>query len=262
MSDILLKMKEYYNDPRPSAICIITGNSGSTPGKVGAKMIVYNDGSIDGTVGGGAVEKRIISDALEVIKSNTPQYKEYNLKNDLEMICGGAVCVYIEPILKPAKLYIFGAGHIGKYIAKYAPDMGFEAYLVDWREEIFEDPEKINYTQIRKPYLEAIADINFDCNTYSVVVTPGHAMDEEVLAAVGNKPGAYVGVIGSKRKIETITKKFLEEKKLTQEELDRVDMPIGIKFNAVAPAEIAVSILAKLIDVKNNKAKNEKVCVG
>lgn len=256
MTNLLLKISDCYKDPRSSALCIVTNISGSTPGKSGAKMIVYSDGSIEGTVGGGAIEKQVIADALNVIKTQTPQFKEYNLKTDLSMTCGGTAGVYIEPITKPAKLFIFGAGHIGKYIAQYAPDMGFETYLVDWRKELFESSENIRYTQICKQYLEAINEISFDSNTYCVIVTPGHVMDEEVLAAIGNKTLAYVGLIGSKRKIETLRKLFLQEKYLTEEELNRVDMPIGIKFNAITPAEIAVSIIAKLIDVKNTKALN------
>ena len=169
------------------------------------------------------------------------------------MTCGGAVCIYIEPLLKPSRLYIFGAGHIGKMLARYAPDMEFETFLIDWREDIFESPEGLRYKQICKPYLDAIKDITFDSESYCVIVTPNHEFDEEVLSAVGKKEIAYVGLIGSKRKIETLKKMFLQESRLTQTELDRVDMPIGIKFNAITPAEIAISIIAKLIDVKNTR---------
>ena len=253
MNNLLLKIKESLNVSRPAALCIVTSVSGSAPGKIGAKMIVYSDGTIEGTVGGGGVEKRIIQDALDLIKSQTPQLKEYNLQTDLGMTCGGAVSIYIEPLSKPSRLYIFGAGHIGKVLARYAPDMDFETYLIDWRNDIFENPEGLRYKQICKPYLEAIEEIDFDPESYCVIVTPNHEFDEEVLAAVGKKEIAYVGLIGSKRKIETLIKLFLQESRLTQTELDRVDMPIGIKFNAITPAEIAISILAKLIDVKNTR---------
>ncbi len=252
MKNLLLNIPEYHKDSRPSALCIVTSNSGSVPGKIGAKMIVFSDGAIEGTVGGGAIEKRIIADALQAIKSEVPVFLEYNLNTDLCMTCGGAVSVYIEPLSKPARLYIFGAGHIGKCLAGYAPDLGFETTLIDWRFDIFESPDTIRYTQVCKPYLEAIQDITFDDHSYCVIVTPGHVMDEEVLAAIGKKPSAYLGLIGSKRKVETLTKLFLKDNILTEEELNRVDMPIGIKFNAITPAEITISILAKLIDVKNS----------
>ena len=253
MTNLLHKISDCYKDPRASALCIVTNISGSTPGKAGAKMIVFSDGSFDGTVGGGAIEKQVIENALNVIQTQTPQFREYNLKTELSMACGGAISVYIEPISKPAKLFIFGAGHIGKYIAQYVPDMGFETTLIDWRKDIFEDPEKIHYKQVCKQYLEAINDIDFDADTYCVIVTPNHEMDEDILAVLGKKTTAYVGLIGSKSKIAALNKRFLQEKILTEEELNRIDMPIGIKFNAITPAEIAVSIIAKLIDVKNTK---------
>ncbi|MFZ4523104.1 MAG: XdhC family protein [Bacteroidales bacterium] len=253
MNNLLVKIKESLNAPQAAALCIVTSVSGSAPGKIGAKMIVYSDGSIEGTVGGGGVEKRIIQDALEMIRLQTPQLKEYNLQTDLGMTCGGAVSIYIEPLSKPSRLYIFGAGHIGKVLARYAPDMEFETFLIDWREDIFESPEGLRYKQICKPYLDAIKDIPFDSESYCVIVTPNHDFDEEVLAAIGKKEIAYAGLIGSKRKIETLKKLFLEQNILTLEELDKVDMPIGIKFNAITPAEIAISILAKLIDVKNTR---------
>jgi len=255
MNNLLLNIKEKINDPRSSALCIVTSNSGSVPGKVGAKMIVYSDGSIEGTVGGGGVEKRTIEEALKIIKNGTPRLIDYNLQKDMGMTCGGAVSIYIEPLSKPSRLYIFGAGHIGKILARYAPEMDFETYLIDWRTELFENNDKVNYQKICKPYLEAANEIIFDQQSYIVIVTPNHEMDEDVLAIVGKKDVGYLGLIGSKRKIETLTKLFLHENILTQEELDRVNMPIGIKFKAISPAEIAISILAKLIDVKNSRTE-------
>jgi len=252
MNNLLLKIPDCFKDKRASALCIVTSISGSTPGKVGAKMIVFSDGSIDGTVGGGGIEKQVIADALNVIQTQTIFYKEYNLQTDLSMTCGGIISVYIEPISKPAKLYIFGAGHIGKYVAQYAPDMGFDTFLMDWRKDIFENPEKAHYKQVCKQYLDAVKDISFDADTYIVIVTPNHELDEDILAAVGNKNTAYIGLIGSKNKIASLRKHFLQDNILTEEELNRIDMPIGIKFKSITPAEIAISIIAKLIDVKNS----------
>lgn len=253
MNNLIFKATDYLRDSRQSVLCIVTAVTGSSPGKAGAKMIVFDDGTFEGTVGGGAVEKQVIIDAIDIIREQTPQSRDYNLQDDLSMTCGGAVTVYFEPLTKPARLYIFGAGHIGKCLAGYTPDLGFETCLIDWREDLFEKNEKTRYTKIRKPYLEAVKDIHFDAGTYCVIVTPGHEMDEDVLAAIGKKPAAYIGLIGSRNKIATLRKRFLEEKILTEEELNRVDMPIGIRFNAITPAEISISILAKLIDVRNTK---------
>lgn len=257
MNNLLLKVPHCFEDVRFSALCIITRSSGSAPGKIGAKMIVYSDGTIEGTVGGGAIEKKTIEDALEVIRTQTPKMTEYNLLEDLSMTCGGLVSVYIEPISKPSKLYIFGAGHIGKYLANLTPGLGFDTTLIDWRNYIFEEQEKVEYKQMCMPYLDAVEKIDFNNDTYCVIVTPGHEMDEEVLAEVGKKTTAYVGMIGSKTKIAKVKKIFIENNTLTEEEIARVDMPIGIKFNALTPEEISISILAKLIDVKNNKTQNK-----
>ncbi|NLE35431.1 MAG: XdhC family protein [Bacteroidales bacterium] len=253
MNNLLFKTTDYLKDSRQSVLCIVTAVKGSTPGKAGAKMIVFDDRTFEGTVGGGAVEQQVISDAIAIIKEQTPQSREYNLEDDLSMTCGGNITVYFEPLKKPARLYIFGAGHIGKCLAGYTPDLGFETYLIDWREDIFEKSENTRYIRICKPYLEAAEEIRFDSSTYCVIVTPGHDSDEDVLAAVGKKPAAYIGLIGSRIKIDALVTRFLKENILTREELERVDMPIGIKFNAITPAEISISILAKLIDVRNRK---------
>ena len=253
MKNLLLKTEEYLHDPRHSVLCIVTVNSGSVPGKVGAKMVVFGDGSIEGTVGGGSIEKRAIEDALECMQSRTPRMKEYNLRNDLGMTCGGEVSIYFEPLSKPARLYIFGGGHIGKILARYATELDFETCLIDWRADLLQPNEKAPYKKVCKPYLEAAGEIAFDKESYIVIVTPNHEMDEDILAALGKKEVAYTGLIGSKRKIEALKKRFLEQNILTPEEIERVDMPIGIKFNAITPAEIAISIVAKLIDVKNSR---------
>ncbi|HPT10047.1 MAG TPA: XdhC family protein, partial [Bacteroidales bacterium] len=158
-----------------------------------------------------------------------------------------------EPLSKPARLYIFGGGHIGKILARYATELDFETCLIDWRADLLQPDEKAPYRKICKPYLEAAGEIVFDKESYIVIVTPNHEMDEDILAAVGKNEVAYTGLIGSKRKTEALKKRFLEQKILTLEEIEKVDMPIGIKFNAITPAEIAISIVAKLIDVKNSR---------
>ena len=184
MGNILEKIRDFREDSRSSALCIVTSMSGSVPGKIGAKMIVFGDRSIEGTVGGGGIEKRVIEDALECIRSQTPVFKEYNLQKDIGMTCGGAVSVYIEPLSKPSRLYIFGAGHIGKVLARYAPDMDFETYLIDWRDDWLKSHEQNRYHPVCKPYLEAISDISFDRGSYIVIVTPNHEMDEDVTITI------------------------------------------------------------------------------
>lgn len=169
------------------------------------------------------------------------------------MHCGGSMEVYIEPINPPRKLFIFGAGHIGKALAGFAKELDFGVSLFDPRENIFAEKTFEGCNCINKDYFEAIEEAAFDENTYLVIVTPKHVYDEEILAVVARKPHAYAGMIGSRRKVELLRKRFLEEKILTEEQLNDIDMPIGIRLKVETPQEIAISILAKLIDVRNSR---------
>jgi xanthine dehydrogenase accessory factor len=245
------RAEEAINGSNPAALCIVVDTSGSTPRKQGARMIVYSDGSVYGTIGGGSVEKEVTEMALKLMAAGKPAKATFNLEEDLGMHCGGMMEVYIEPLNPRKKLFIFGAGHIGKALAGFAKELDFSVTLFDPREEIFLDETFHAYTCICKDYFMAIEEALFDENTFVVIVTPKHAFDEQILAAVARKPHAYLGMIGSNRKVDLLKKRFLEENILTAEELAEIDMPIGIRFNAETPQEIAISILAKLIDVRN-----------
>ena len=253
MKNILLNIKEIVNSGKKAALCIIVETKGSSPAKTGSKMIVFEDGSQEGTVGGGSLELKVVEDALSVIANGTASKYSYDLDEDLSMNCGGYTEVYIEPIIPPQKLFIFGAGHIGKALTKYAPDFGFAVTVIDNRaglEKEF-DQNKIHF--LDKEYVEAAIEIEFTGQSYIVIVTPKHAYDEDILAICAKKQFAYLGMIGSKNKISLARKRMVSENILTETELDKIDMPIGIKFNAQTPEEIAISILAKLIDRKNSK---------
>jgi xanthine dehydrogenase accessory factor len=258
MQDIFSKISEAIKESKAAAWCIVTGTSGSTPRKQGAKMIVYADGTIYGSIGGGSVEKEVAEMAVSLIASGKPAKVAFSLDKDLGMHCGGSMEVYIEPLQPLQKLYIFGAGHIGKALSGFARELGFAITVFDPREEIFRDEAFSGFTCINRDYFEAIAEAGFDSNTFIVIVTPKHQYDEDILAAVARKPHAYLGMIGSARKVETLRKRFLEEDLLTGQELDAIDMPIGIRFRAETPQEIAISILAKIIDVRNAMSDSEK----
>lgn len=255
MKNIYLEIENIIKNHQPSALCIITGTKGSTPRKAASKMIVFANSEIIGTVGGGAIEKQIIKDALLVIEQNLPLKKEYKLEADLNMHCGGIMEVYIEPLLKTNNLFIFGAGHVGKALANFAKDLEFNIIFFDWREINFTEDESANYQFIKGDYLESIEKTIFDSNTFSVIVTPSHEFDEQILNVLGKKPHAYLGMIGSKRKVEGVKKNLLSSGLYTEEEIARFDMPIGIPISVETPNEIAISILAKLIDVRNSKNK-------
>jgi xanthine dehydrogenase accessory factor len=251
MQSIYSKAEEIKKEQSRAAICIVVETKGSTPRKQGAKMIVYADGSIYGSIGGGSIEKEVAGKAVKIIASGKPVKCLFNLEKDLAMQCGGYMEVYIEPITPAQKLFIFGAGHIGKALASFARELDFSITIFDQRENIFNDKVFEPYTCINKDLFKAIKEVVFDDETYIVIVTHKHLYDEEILEKVALKPHAYIGMIGSRRKVDLLKKRFLKEKILSKNELEKIDMPIGIKFAAETPQEIAISIIAKIIDVRN-----------
>ncbi|MDP1622847.1 MAG: XdhC family protein [Bacteroidales bacterium] len=255
MERIFAKTEEVINNRQPAALCIVIDSTGSTPRKTGAKMIVYADSTIFGSIGGGSIEHEVAQMAVQLIGSGKPAKFTFNLDKDLNMHCGGTMEIYIEPLNPLNKLFIFGAGHIGKSLAGFARELEFSVTLFDPREEIFRDQAFTGFNIINKDYFQGIEEVVFDENTFIVIVTPKHIYDEDILAVVARKPHAYIGMIGSGKKVALLKKRFLEEDILTPEELEGIDMPIGIEFNAETPQEIAISILAKLIDVRNTSDK-------
>lgn len=238
-----------------AALCVVTDTEGSTPRKIGSKMLVAPDGTTLGTVGGGAIEQQVIAEALEVIRSGKPQKKYYHLDADLNMQCGGNVEVYTEPLASRPKLYIFGAGHVGKALAAFAHNLDFDITLLDFRPIAFTDHENQHYQFVEGDYFQNLEELEYDENTFTVIMTPSHDDDFKLLEQLGKKPMAYLGMIGSKRKVARVRDLFLSENKLTREQLDQVDMPMGLAMLAETPQEIAISILGKIIDVRNKRLK-------
>lgn len=251
MDTIYSKIIELRNQAKKAAFCIVVSTSGSTPRKTGAKMIVLEDKTIFGTIGGGSIEKDVIDHAAEIINGGIPVLKKYKLEEDLNMKCGGSMEVYVEPLNAYKKLFIFGAGHIGKALVKFAKELEFDISVFDSRNGIFDDHDFDGCKCYCGDYTEIIEEAFFDENTFCVIVTPKHEFDEKVLKLVAVKKHAYVGMIGSRRKVEVVRKNLIEEKILSNEEIDSIDMPIGLKMAAQTPQEIAVSIIAKIIDERN-----------
>lgn len=242
---------------REAAICIIVETKGSTPRKAGTKMIVYEDKVLIGSIGGGALEEKVIKNALSVIKNGEGQLFKHNLLHQHNMCCGGTVCVYIEKIEKTKRLFIFGAGHTGKALAKYAIDNDLEVYLIDDRKEYLDVVHTENVNKLHLHYSKALNILPFNKQTYIVIMTYSHPYDRDILAYCLKKPHAYLGMIGSKRKVSITKKKFIAAGIATEKELERVDMPIGVNINANTPEEIAISIIAKIIQTKNSPIYNE-----
>ncbi len=253
MRDIFEKITEAQKKKLDVALCVVTNTKGSTPREQGAKMLVYPDGSIYGTIGGGELEKQVILDALEVLKKKEPSVFRHDLLHQHNMCCGGSVDVYIEPIMKKNKLYIFGAGHTGHALAKQALLFDFEIVVIDDRKEYIDEIRLEQVNKLNMHYAQAIPLLPFDENTFIAIMTYSHPYDRDILAATLKKPHAYLGMIGSQRKVEMTKKMFESGMIASQSELDEVDMPMGIDIGAKDPDEIAISILAQLIAVKNKK---------
>lgn len=251
MKSIYKIIEEQRNSGINTALCTIVSTKGSTPLKEGAKMLVTETGVIFGTIGGGNLEKKTIENALFSIEENSSSIFEHNLLSQHGMCCGGTVKIFIEPIMKPNKLFIFGAGHVGRALSQIASYLDFDIFVIDERPQ---EMEKITNPVINKvpfSYSEILPSLTFDEKTYITILTYDHQIDREILAYCIKKPFAYLGMIGSKRKVEISKKMFLSTNLFTKEELEKVDMPMGIDILANQPHEIAISILAKLIEVKN-----------
>ncbi len=234
------------------ALCTIVYTKGSTPRKMGAKMLVKPNREIIGTIGGGDLEKKVIENALHQIDLKEAKLFKHDLLHQHNMCCGGTVEIYIEPIFPMKKLYIFGAGHTGKALAHFANQLNFEIYVIDDRKDYLgELPQLKNVNKLHADYKKVLPTLPFDKNTYVVILTYEHEIDRDILSYCINQPHAYIGMIGSQRKIEITKKMFLNASICNQEKLDTINMPIGIDISAESPEEIAISILAKLIELKN-----------
>jgi xanthine dehydrogenase accessory factor len=221
-------------------------------------MLVREDGSIAGTIGGGCVEAEVWAAAKEVMRGEAPRKMVFNLNNEASydngLICGGTLEIFVEPILPQPILYIFGGGHVSMALAQAAHAVGFAIGVVDDRESFANAQRFPMAREIYTTYEEAYEKIVPGASTYLVIVTRGHRDDMRVLAWAAKTEARYIGMIGSKRKVLSVYK-ALEEDGIPLEKLERVHAPIGLEIGAMTPEEIAISIAAELVAIRRN-AKN------
>ena len=238
------------------AIVTITEAKGSVPRSAGAKMLVKPDGSIIGTVGGGAVEKRLIEEALTALEKGQPKSLHLNLGKELAMSCGGAITAFIEPLISIPQLIIFGAGHIGSALTRLGKMLGFRVIVSDSRSEYANHERLPDADQIfAAPYQDSLPNLKFDENTYVVILTHQHAHDQEILEYCVQKPLAYLGMIGSKTKIKKAFDR-LREQDIDEKLIAKIHSPIGLDIGAETPEEIALAIAAELVAVRKGHASN------
>lgn len=238
------------------ALVTILESKGSTPQKVGAKMVVSRDGRLRGTVGGGCVEAEILWRARQAIENRKAEILSYDYNADDEengLICGGSVTVFIEPVRPAPRVFMVGAGHVAQPLCEIAKLAGFEVIVLDDRIK-YASPERFPQADVVEagPIADLAAKFTYGDNAYVVIVTRGHTSDEEALRTFIQYDTAYLGLIGSVAKIEKIFGR-LERDGVPREKLERVHSPIGLDLGGSSPGEIAVSIVAELIAVRHQR---------
>jgi xanthine dehydrogenase accessory factor len=248
------------------ALVTITASTGSTPQRVGAKMLVYADGRTVGTIGGGCYENDAFWKAREAIKARQPQTVKYELTDDFAeesgLICGGQMDVFIEPVEPAPEVYVFGAGHVGHFLARMAHDAGFRVHVIDDREK-FASPDRFpqGIHTVVEDIPSWLAANQLPSTAYAVIVTRGHRHDLDALRALAPRGLRYVGLIGSRAKVKRVYDALVGEG-MAPEALRAVHAPIGLDIGAITPQEIAVSILAELIAVKHGKLQDPNVAAS
>ncbi|OFV99216.1 MAG: xanthine dehydrogenase [Acidobacteria bacterium RIFCSPLOWO2_12_FULL_54_10] len=237
-----------------AALATIVNVRGSIPSYESAKLLVREDGSIFGTVGGGCVEAEVWAAAREVIQEEKARTLSFNLNNDpafdTGLLCGGTLEIFIEPILPTAYLYIFGAGHVSLALSKVATIAGFCTVIIDDRERFANNERFPEAVEIHAGEYEEVMDrLLPNSSSFIVIVTRGHHDDMRVLGWAVGTEARYIGMIGSRRKVIEIVK-YLEKQGVSAAQLSRVHAPIGLEIGAIQPEEIAVSIVSELIAVR------------
>ncbi|MCP4567305.1 MAG: XdhC family protein [FCB group bacterium] len=252
--NIFKEILNRQNAGQPFILATIIKTAGASPRDAGAKMLVYSDGSISDTIGGGTFEKLVIEDCLELLRGTKKHlFKKYNFtesgKEATGMTCGGQAEVFMEVHNRTKRLIIFGGGHIGQELTRLAAASDFSLTVVDNRPDIIENyDDPINTILTDPEYKENFPTFDSDC--YVVIVTHSHSFDQPVLARVLKENCAYIGMIGSKAKIAKLYAS-LEKAGFDRSQLEKVFAPIGLHIKSEGPHEIAISILAEIIAVKN-----------
>ncbi|HET9589219.1 MAG TPA: XdhC family protein [Anaerolineales bacterium] len=254
MNSIYQALSEIEKNNGSAALCTVISSEGSTPRHVGSKMLVYPDSHFIGTVGGGELESRVIKAALDSLRSGGAQTLSYTMADPSRGdpgVCGGTVEVFVEPILPPAMIVVIGGGHVGKAVVHLAKWLGFRVAVSDDRPE-FCNPESVPGADAYYPVSmgKLPEHLNITPQTYLVITSRGSSVDVQGLPGLLDSNAAYVGVIGSKRRWLT-TARALKEKGVPEEKLARVHSPMGLELNAETPEEIAVSIMAEVLMLRD-----------
>jgi xanthine dehydrogenase accessory factor len=258
--DVFEELVRLRNLGQKCALATIVEVRGSIPSYESAKLLVREDGSMIGTIGGGCVEAEVWNAAREVIETEKPRHLSFNLGQDAAydngLICGGQLDVFVEPVMPVPHAFIFGAGHISKSLSKVANLAGFSTVIIDNREsfanrERFPEASAIHAAE----YEEVFPKLEINETSYLIIVTRGHRDDMRVLKLAVSTPARYIAMIGSKRKVLNVARE-LEKEGIPRSAMERVFAPMGLNIGAISPEEIAISVAAEMIAVRRNAATN------
>jgi xanthine dehydrogenase accessory factor len=224
---------------QPAALATVVEVKGASPAKVGAQIVLLEDGGTVGTVGGGKLESAILDDARLALTSGLPRLSKYSLTEEgtdaVGTLCGGEVRVFIQPFLPPPQLIIVGGGHIGRPLKVMGEAAGFDVLVVD--------------AEAGRANVPGLDSVHLTADSFIVLITTDHVSDEAALRQVIDSPVRYIGMIGSRHKCETILS-HLRADGIGEDALKRVYAPIGLNLGGPTPEEIAVAILAEVIAVR------------
>jgi xanthine dehydrogenase accessory factor len=260
-SDIFEEIVRIKREGTEAALATVVSGDKGSPGKSGFRMLVYPNGKISGTVGGGLLETKVREEALQCIVEKKPKLLELALDQEsadgIGVLCGGKVKVFVEPIQTTLTVYVFGGGHIAVPLVQFAKTLDFAVVVVDDRREFANKDRFPLADEVRVgDFIEVTKAIDFHDNDCVVIITRGHEHDEAVLKECLSKRKlpAYVGMIGSREKIAR-TFSHLRERGLSDQLLTKVKAPIGLDIGAQSPAEIAISIMAEIVAQRHGKPR-------
>lgn len=254
--DVYEELVRLRRSGQKCAVATIVQVNGSIPSYESAKLLVREDGSLVGTIGGGCVEAEVWNAAREVMETEKPRHMTFNLSQDAAydngLICGGQLNVFVEPVMPQPFAIIFGGGHISKSLSKVASMAGFATVIVDNREayanrERFPEADAVHAEEYEDVFPKLVVN---ECS-YVVIVTRGHKDDMRVLRWAIDTPARYVAMIGSKRKTIGVVRE-LEKEGIPPERFERIHAPMGLEIGAITPEEIAVSVVAEMIAIRRN----------
>ena len=257
--DFVEMLNTARNSGKAYAFALITAAEGATPRHPGAKMIVYEDGSIAGSIGGGEIERQVINDALCCIAGRNPVMKKMDVVQSGGLVSGSET-IYIEPVFPPAHLILCGAGHVAGKLIPLAKNLGFRVSVIDIRDEaVFRERTAGADEFIRaSSFTEGLAKIPEREDQYLIACAFNFEQDEEILFRILQRKSAYIGMLAGNFKVQTIYN-HLRARGVPDEQLKKVHAPIGLEIAAETPEEIALSIASELVFVKNQRTDNKAV---